>query len=92
MKPTNEFVIFREGRDEFLASCQRKTDVNLLGWGQSPASALKYDSLKRAQSEAQRIATNNECCLVVCELHESDSQIALEEVARVSPITDPSRN
>ena len=92
MKPLGKFVIFYEDKEEFLCASQQQTDMKMLGWSKSPSSAIKYDNLKTARSEAQRIATNEGCALVICQLHESNTQIALSEEARVSPSTDPSRH
>ncbi len=78
-------MIFREDRDEFLAAERRVHEADLLGWAPTPAAAMKYDDLSTAKQAAQRIADDRGYGLTICELHESATQMALQDSARVYP-------
>ncbi len=85
MKSTNKFVIFREEKDEFLYSVIKRKNARMLGWGPRPTAAFNYNSSIEAKQVAQRISNNKGYSLIVCELDESDTQIALKLSAKVSP-------
>ena len=86
MKPSNTYVIFHEKKDEFLHAEKKVEGNNLLGWCAKPTSAKKYFSVREAEDTASRIANNKGYHLIVCELHESASQIGIEPVLNISPM------
>jgi hypothetical protein len=92
MKHTGKYVIFRESRDDFLHESREGKDECRTGWCAHPRGALTYDSRDEATRIAQRLADRKNCKLVVCELAESESQIALADPLEVWPVLIPGIN
>ena len=89
MKALDKYVIFHESREEFLHTLQRKAGMDKICWAKTPMSARQYDSLQNAQEDAEFIAGVKHYDLTLCQLHESKTQIALSEIAKVVPNDKP---
>ena len=86
MKYTRQYVIFRESQDEFLVEIPECGDVRLTGWCKHPQQAQRYHSLQQAKKTAQKLASRKGYKLIVCELAETESQIALANPVEVFPL------
>lgn len=88
MKNTRKYVIFRESRNDFLCESLEGPDMKLTGWHPHPQQARRYDSRKEAKRAAQDLASRKGCKLTVCELAESETQIAVKKPLEVRPFGD----
>lgn len=86
MKYTDQYVIFRENQDEFLQEIRECGDMRLTGWCKHPQQAQRYDSRQQAKKTAQKLASRKGYKLIVCELAETESQIALANPVEVFPL------
>ena len=85
MKSTGEYVIFRESRDDFFCGYKRRKRTRRTGWHEHPQAAQHYDSVQMALKTAQELASLKGCKLTVCEVAESETQIALSNPIEVWP-------
>jgi len=81
----NEFLLYQPKHDDYLAVFHESEAVQQTAWCSHPSRAIKFGSVALALKRAKQILEEKDFGyeLVICQLHESNNQFAVEDVKRL---------